>query len=96
MKRKKDNAASDYQPDHAQKCNSAHLLTSYFHAARRRSLKFQCNSILDRQHKFRLTRAAGSGVLLMQPLMYNQPQPTCSRPENTGAERSGADHHGAK
>jgi hypothetical protein len=32
----------------------------------------------------------------MQPLMHDQPQPTCGRPENSGAERSRADHHGAK
>ena len=29
----------------------------------------------------------------MQPLMYDQPQPTCGRIENDSAERSGADHH---
>jgi len=29
-------------------------------------------------------------------LMRDQPQPTCGRPENSGAERSRADHHGAK
>lgn len=29
----------------------------------------------------------------MQPLMYDQPQPTCGRIENDSAERGGADHH---
>jgi hypothetical protein len=29
----------------------------------------------------------------MQPLMYDQPQPTCGRVENDSAERGGADHH---
>jgi hypothetical protein len=32
----------------------------------------------------------------MQPLMYDQPQPTCGRIENNSAERGGADHHTAK
>jgi hypothetical protein len=32
----------------------------------------------------------------MQPLMNGQPQPACSRPENNSADRSDADHCGAK
>jgi hypothetical protein len=32
----------------------------------------------------------------MQPLMYDQPQPTCGCIENNGAERGGADHHTAQ
>jgi hypothetical protein len=40
--------------------------------------------------------AAGSGAASMQPLMHDQPQPTCGRPENSSAERSRADHNGAK
>jgi hypothetical protein len=42
------------------------------------------------------TKAVGSGVPSMQPLMHDQPQPACGCPENNSAERSGADHHGAK
>jgi hypothetical protein len=29
----------------------------------------------------------------MQPLMYDQPQPTCGRIENDSTERGGTDHH---
>ncbi len=32
----------------------------------------------------------------MQPLMHDQPEPTCDRPENNSAEHHGADHRGAK
>jgi hypothetical protein len=35
----------------------------------------------------------GNGARSMQPLMYDQPQPTCSRIENDSAEPGGADHH---
>jgi hypothetical protein len=44
----------------------------------------------------RRTTAAGSGGWSMQPLMHDQPQPTCGHPENSGAKRSPADHHDAK
>jgi hypothetical protein len=40
--------------------------------------------------------AAGSGVPSMQTLMRHQPQPARDRIENNSAERSGADHYGAK
>jgi hypothetical protein len=35
----------------------------------------------------------GNGARSMQPLMYDQPQPTCGRIQNNSAERGGADHH---
>jgi len=35
----------------------------------------------------------GSGAWSMQPLMCDQPQPTCGRIENNSPERGGADHH---
>ena len=43
-----------------------------------------------------VTTAARSGGRSMQSLMNDQPQPACSRPENNSAERSNADHCGAK
>jgi hypothetical protein len=38
----------------------------------------------------------GNGARSMQPLMYDQPQPTCGCIENNGAERGGTDHHTAQ
>ena len=38
----------------------------------------------------------GNGARSMQPLMYDEPQPTCGRIENNSAERDGADHHTPK
>ena len=32
----------------------------------------------------------------MQPLMYDQPQPTCNRIKDDGAERGHADHHSSQ
>ena len=42
-----------------------------------------------------LVKAMGVGndARSMQPLMYDEPQPTCGRIENNSAERDGADHH---
>jgi hypothetical protein len=41
-----------------------------------------------------ITAAAGSGGTLMQPLMYDEPKPTCGRPKNSSGERADRDHHG--
>lgn len=38
----------------------------------------------------------GNGARSMQPLMYDEPQPTCGRIENNSAERDGAYHHTPK
>ena len=45
-----------------------------------------------------LVKAMGVGndARSMQPLMYDEPQPTCGRIENNSAERDGADHHTPK
>jgi hypothetical protein len=40
------------------------------------------------------TRAAGSSGLSVQPLMHDQPQPTCNRPQNDGGERGYGEYHG--